>query len=605
MTKQKRLYLPECEEFNSVATAHLVEKDIYFSTDPRDMGWIEENIPCQWACPARTNVPGYIRTIFEERYGRSYELNRFANLLPGVLGRICSRPCESFCRHGWEGNGESVAICYLKRAASDLKPLGHRIAEEMFGASGKTVAVVGSGPAGLGAAHDLSIFGHKVVLFEALSELGGMLRYGIPGFRLPKDLLKAEIDNVLRLGVELHANTRIGEDISFGDLSTQYDAVVLAAGTYNPNQLPIPGVDLKGVYSGLEFMMQVNMGEKIDVGDIVHVIGGGYTAMDCARTAMRLGAKRATVNIRGTEDYLQIEEHELFEVKLERVELRGLVSIQEVLGNGKVSGIKYKRNRLGPFLPNGERTGVPIEGSDFDEPVDTVILAVGQRPDTSFVDIDIEKTDKGLIKADPQTSAASREGIFLAGDFMDGASTIIESIGSGRKAAWKVDQYLIGKERRKRVVRVEKAEILRERDWDFIPRVEMPTLKLADRMAGDGLTEVETGYVAELATDESKRCYLCYLKFEIDASRCIYCRHCIDVAPKDCIKLARGVRFNEDGSYAGIDTTEDWSEVAAIAIDNKECIRCGACLTICPVKCIDVVKMELTEQAVAEEIPEE
>ena len=597
MTQDKRLYLPESEESAAMLKkGYQVEKDIYFSTDSRDMGWVQENIPCQWSCPARTNIPGYIRTIFEERFGRSYEINRFVNLMPGVLGRICSRPCEPVCRHGWEGNGDPVAICHLKRAASDLKRSGHRISEEMFAPSGKAVAVIGSGPAGLGAAHDLAVFGHKVVLYEALPEPGGMLRYGIPVFRLPKDLLQSEIDNVLRLGVEIHTNTRVGDDISIHDLLEDFDAVVLAAGAYKPNRLRIPGADLKGVYTGLEFMMQANMGHKIDVGNIVHIIGGGYTAMDCARTSIRFGAKRAIINIRGAEDYLQIEKHELFEVKLERAELRGLVSIREVLGKDKVEAVRYQRNRLGPFLPNGERTGTPIEDSEFDDPADTVIFATGQRPDMSFLDIELETEENGLLKSDPNTFMTSQKGLFLAGDFLSGASTIIESIGSGRMTAWNVDGYLMNAKRRGLVVRHEKTEILRERDWDFVPRQEIPTLKLADRMADDGSAEVEIGFDADLAKSESKRCYLCYLKFEIDVSRCIYCRRCIEVAPKDCIKLARGVKFNADGSYAGIDVAENWSEVAAIAIDNKECIRCGACLKICPVKCIDVVKMELVEQ---------
>jgi formate dehydrogenase major subunit len=599
MTQDKRFYLPENETSESMIRGHLVEKDIYFSTDSRDMGWVQENIPCQWACPARTNVPGYIRTIFEERYGRSYEINRFVNLLPSVLGRICSRPCEPVCRHGWEGNGDPVAICHLKRAASDLKRAGHRISEEMFAPSGKAVAVIGSGPAGLGAAHDLAVFGHKVTLFEALPEPGGMLRYGIPIFRLPKDLLQSEIDNVFRLGVEILTNIRIGEDISMRDLISDFDAVVVAAGAYKPNRLKIPGADLLGVHTGLEFMIQANMGHKIEVGDIVQIIGGGYTAMDCARTAIRLGAKRAIVNIRGAEDYLQIEQHELFEVKLERAEIRGLVSIQEVLGKNKVEGVRYQRNRLGPFLPNGERTGMPIEDSEFDDPADTVIFATGQRPDLNFLDIELEEADNGLIKADSQTFMTSQPGVFLAGDYLSGASTIIESIGSGRRTAWNVDKYLMTKRRRELMVRHEKAEILRDREWDFVPRQEIPTLKLADRLADDGSAEVEIGYDEDLAKNESKRCYLCYLKFEIDVSRCIYCRRCIEVAPKDCIKLAKGVRFNTDGSYAGIDVAEDWSEVAAIAIDNKECIRCGECLKICPVKCIDVKKVELVEQPIS------
>lgn len=598
MEKQKRLYLPESEDFKETAQARQVERYVYFSTDPRDMGWIEKNIPCQWACPALTNVPGYIRTIFEQRYGRSYEINRFVNLLPGVLGRICSRPCENWCRHGWEGNGDPVAICQLKRAAADLKPLGHRIQEEMFGISGKRVAVVGSGPAGLGAAHDLAVFGHEVTLFESMPEPGGMLRYGIPAFRLPREALRTEIDNLLRLGIALKTGVRVGKDVEIKQLLDDYDAVIIAAGTMKPNLIPVPGNDLPGVYSGLEFMIEVNSGRAPQVGQVVQVIGGGYTAMDCARTAMRLGAKRVIVNILGTEEFLQIEKHELFEVKLERAELRGLVTIQEVLGKDRVEGIRFKRNRLGGFLPNGEREGIPIEGSDFEEKADVVIMAVGQKPEYSFLDVELEKTERGLPRAGP-SFMTGREGLFLAGDFMTGASTIIASLASGRRVAWKVDEHIMNKTRRKLVVRHESAGILRDRSWDFISRQEMPTLKPAKRMEGDGSVEVETGFDPSLAEEEAKRCYLCYLKFKIDVDRCIYCRWCIEVAPKDCIKLARAVRFNEDGSYAGIDETGDWDRVAAIAIDNEECIRCGECLKICPVQCIDVVKTELVEQPVA------
>jgi NADPH-dependent glutamate synthase beta subunit-like oxidoreductase/ferredoxin len=600
MTTQKRLYLPsESVDLNGTTKARLLEKEVYFSTDERDFGWVRENIPCQANCPAITNIPGYIRTIFEGRYGRSYELNRFVNLLPGVLGRICSRPCELECRHGWEGNGAPVAICNLKRAAADLKPVRHRISEELFSGSGKKIAVIGSGPSGLACAHDLAVFGHRVTMFESMSEPGGMLRFAIPDFRLPRALLKSEIDNVLRLGIDLQCGVSVGKDISVKSLAKDYDAVVLAAGTFKPNVPPIPGRELPQVYSGLEFMMKVNSGEKIDVGKNVHVIGGGYTAMDCARTSKRLGARNVTINVLGTEEFLQIEKHELFEVKFERVRLRGLVSIQEINGDDKVESVRYKRNRLGEYLPNGERAGVPIDGSDFEEKVSCVIFATGQQPDPAFIDVGLAKRKNGWIKSPGNDNMTSEKGVFLAGDFMNGASTIIGAIGSGRRTAGYVDQFLTGEQRKMWVVRQEEASILRERKWDFIERQQMPTIKFTKRMKDDGSAEVDIGYDEKTTLKESKRCYLCYLKFEIDTSRCIYCRRCIEVAPKDCIKLAEGVIFNDDGSYAGLKVTNNWDKVKAIAIDNKECIRCGACLTICPVNCINVVKTELVEHAAA------
>ena len=194
---------------------------VYYSNDARDIGWLRENVPCQTACPAGTNIPAYIWAILEERYGVSYEINREANVLPGILGRICSRPCEDVCRHGWPGNGEPVNICHLKRTASDLKHQGHRITESLYAPSGKQVAVVGAGPAGVAAAHDLSLLGHDVTIFEREGEAGGMLRYGIPEFRLPRDVLTVELHNALRLGVELRTGISVGngeEETRLSDL---------------------------------------------------------------------------------------------------------------------------------------------------------------------------------------------------------------------------------------------------------------------------------------------------------------------------------------------------------------------------------------------------
>ncbi|MEI6987034.1 MAG: FAD-dependent oxidoreductase, partial [Rhodospirillaceae bacterium] len=263
------------------------EGGVTWSDDPRDIGWVKKNVPCQAACPAGTDIPTYIRHIFERQYGSAYEVNREANILPGVLGRICSRPCEEACRHSWPGNGEPVAICHLKRVAADLKSQGHRITEKLFAPTGKRIAIVGAGPAGVAAAHDLSLLGHDVVIFEREQESGGMLRYGIPAFRLPRDVLSVELHNALRLGVSLRTGSAIGngkKDIRLNTLLQDYDAVLLATGCMAATQLPLRGVpsnepdparELKDIEYGLDFLMQLHRGESKRVGRRVAVVGAG------------------------------------------------------------------------------------------------------------------------------------------------------------------------------------------------------------------------------------------------------------------------------------------------------------------------------------------
>jgi formate dehydrogenase major subunit len=594
--KEEKTYLSsERESFDHLTAARRVERTVFFSTDKKDFAWMRENVPCQTACPASTNIPGYIYTDYQERYGRSYEINRYVNILPGVLGRICSRPCELACRHGWPGFGESVAICHLKRVASDFKPEGHRIEEFMFGPSGKKIAVVGSGPAGLGAAHDLAIFGHKVTIYEALDHPGGMLRYGIPGFRLPRNVLDVEISNILRLGVDLNAGVRVGKDIKLEELMKGYDAVLLTAGTYSPNKLGIKGETLDHVYSGLDFMMDANSAKDIFVGSKVLVVGGGYTAMDCARTSLRLGAKRVIINVLTTEDYITVNRDELNEVKTENVEIRGLVSLEQVERSGNNLNVKFRRNRLGGYSEKGERLAVAIKDSDFTDEADSVIYAIGQRPETGFVKGVLKLEKSSMVIFDRSSSATDVKGLFVAGDFATGASTVIESIASGRSAAWAIDRYLVDRTRRKKVVRFEKyTEKQRERAWDFIPRQAMPTLPGKERV---DQVEVELGLNRSLGKEEAKRCYLCYLKFEIDVTRCIYCRYCMDVCPTNCIHTTKDIITEEDGKQRLV-VTDRWNEVSAIVIDNNNCIRCGNCKKVCPVECIDVVKVEHIEQDV-------
>lgn len=579
------------------------EGRVWYSDDARDIGWVRENIPCQTACPASTNIPAYIRAIAEQDYGRAYEINREANVLPGVLGRICSRPCEDVCRHGQPGNGSSVNICHLKRAASDLKHVGHRINESLYTPSGKRIAIVGAGPAGVAAAHDLSLLGHDVTIFEREKNAGGMLRYGIPEFRLPRDVLQVELHNALRLGVELRTGAEVGMgegQTQLAELRKEYEAVLLTTGSMAPVKLPLregPGRDdpttIAGVEYGLYFLMELHRGEKKKVGKRVAVVGAGFTALDCARVARRLGAEEVTIHIRTAEDYIPVAKDEIFEAKREGIRIKGLRSPVGLLADEKgiLRGVEFVQNRLGGWRENGRRQAIAIEGSEFTEPCDTLLIAIGQRTINDFLDVKLDLDRWGSITTDDD-GKTSVEGIFAAGDFVSGPTTIIQAIGRGRKVANGIDTWLMGRQRRRQVVRIEPvAQPLRERAFDFIENQHMPTATL-DKRTRKLSCEVETGYDEPLAGTESKRCYLCNLKYQIDVDNCIYCRACIEVAPKNCIKLVEGVEIRPDGSYGDLKETRKWDEVGAIWIDNNECIRCGACFMVCPTNCISITRNE-------------
>lgn len=567
-----------------------------YSTDPADFSYMGVNVPCQKACPAYTNVPAYIRSVYEGKHSHSYEINRMVNIMPGVLGRICSRPCETMCRHGEPELGKPVNICHIKRASSDYKEPDHIYGEQLFAPLGKRACVIGAGPAGLAAAHDLSTVGIEVTLLEAFDEPGGMLSYGIPQFRLPRNILNAEIGNILRLGIDLQTGIRVGRDVSVEDLLGRYDAVLVAAGCYVSRNLDIEGEHLNDVHSGLEFVVDVNSGGLPTVGKRVVVIGAGFTAFDCARLALRLGGEEVAICIRATEEELRVTRDEVIEAKREGIAIKGLMVSQRILGsNGKVEGVEFLRSRLGEQLPNGRRKIVPIEGSQFVLPADSVIAAVGQGAEP--IPSPGQKGPRGVVQGDPQTFRTSVPGLYVAGDFMTGPTTVIESIAAGRRAAERIVEDLTGKVLRQWAVRIEEAAITdREREWDFIPRQEMPTVLPPEERLARPDREVETGYSPAEAHEESKRCYLCYLHYEIDIDACIYCRYCIDVAPRDCIRLVKEVVTNKDGAVTDLVETSKWGEVNAVVIDNSRCIRCGACLRVCPVDCISVSRVELTQR---------
>ena len=568
---------------------------VVFSTEAEDFRYIAINVPCQEACPAYTNIPDYIRALYEERYGDSYEINRLANIFPGILGRVCSRPCEDLCRHGESELGKPVNICHIKRAAADFRRKDSEPPSPITPTFAKKVAIVGAGPAGLAAAHDLATVGFSVTLYEALPQAGGMLRYGIPEFRLPRTVVDEEIDRIIDLGITLKTGVRVGEDISLDDLLREFDAVLLAAGCYRSNRMDIPGEDLPEVYSGLEFMMDVCQGGQPAVGRKVLVIGAGFTAFDCARTSLRLGAKQVTICLRRTEEDLSVTRDEIHEAKREAVEISSLMLSRRILGDEHVTGVEFVRTRPGELNEQGKRKVTPIEGSEFVLEADTVIVATGQRPQP--LPRPGGGADDFLVLADDGSAGTEVAGLYAAGDYLTGATTVIAALARGRQAAEQIARDLTGRTFRQQVIRMEETVITdRERSWDFLPRQEMATVEdVAGRLA-DPVLEVETGLSHERAATEAKRCYLCYLHYEIDLNRCIYCRYCIDVAPRDCIKLVQEIKTDETGAIVDLVETTNWSEVYAVVIDNSRCIRCGACVRVCPVDCISVTRVERTEK---------
>ena len=586
------------------------------ASEAKDFYWLEKNIPCQKACPAGTDIPSYLGAIYQGDYDRAYKINLHDNVFPAVLGRVCSRPCESECRHGWDGLGEPVAICFSKRSASDFKTQGLVVMEPWFPPTGRKIAVVGAGPAGLATARNLALMGHTVTVFEKHDKPGGMMNQGIPEFRLPRDIIDREIEQVRRQGVEIICNAPIGPDRPLEKLVADYDAVVLASGTLRPNLLDIPGAQLNGIRHGLEFLLEANDLRKSDVGEHIVVIGGGFTAMDCARTAARLGAQTVELDFETTEkgdpvilapkgesvkvlyrrsqSEMLITPGELEELQHEGIPMHFMVSPKAYVddGQGRVKGMRFVRTQLGDPDASGRRRPEEIPGSEFEIPADTVLLATGQFPQTSFIEGALRDAlvdrDQWLKSGRKQKTAVDK--IFVAGDFATGAQTLIQAIAHGKDCARAVDAFLMGEVRLQDMAVVEDVTVTgRIREMDYVERQPMPAIPVEKR----GLVaEVETGFTTPLAVDETQRCYLCHYKFEIDTDKCIYCDWCIKAKPRpDCIVKVSNLIYDNQERVVGYTRALNSETTKLIWINQADCIRCGACVDACPVDAISIQKV--------------
>ena len=568
---------------------------VYFVNDP-DVQWYKDNVPCRNACPAETRIPEYIDAAARGEYDKSYEINLKDNVLPHVLGRVCAHPCESACRHGFDGMGDTISICWLKRSGADLKESQPKIA--IAPSTGKKVAVVGTGPAGLAVAFDLAQWGHKVTMYEGFEKAGGMLRYGIPRFRLPEVVINEEIDRILGLGVTLKTGRWIGKDLTLDELAEEFDAVVMAAGSSIPTKLNIPGDDAKGVMHGLDFMNKVNTGEISSVGKRVVVLGGGYTAMDCSRSSYRLGAENVTVVYRRSRNEFKVDEREMRETAIEGIDFQYLLSPHEIIkgDDGSVQGMVFSRMRLGEPGKDGRRSVSEVPNAFVTIKCDTVLAAIGQVADKSPFGGEFKVGDDSLTQV---------KKVFATGDYVTGPRDIITAIGLAHKTARSVDKYVMGRDRHAQSVR---KTIYRQTEhdsytgwksikgnfFDLLPRQDMFALDLTARR--DQNLEVDLGYNEEETHYQGERCYLCNHNVVIDQDMCILCYNCVDVCPYNCILMLQEdyVKVQNDGSPKSENMGHTY-----MVMDEKNCVRCGLCIDVCPVPCMGMEKTEIANSFTA------
>jgi formate dehydrogenase (NADP+) beta subunit len=628
-----------------------------FSDKKVDRDWLNTNFPCMMACPAHTNAGRYVSLIAEGRFAEAYQVARDPNPMASICGRVCAHPCETACRRG--EIDKPIAIRALKRFLTERYGPESRHRSEYAPVAaepnGFKVAIIGSGPVGLSAAHDLALLGYSVTILEAAQVPGGMLYLGIPEYRLPRDVVEAQVREILETGdITLKLNHAAGRDFTVSDLRRQgFDAVLIAVGAHRSRDLSIPGVDLDGVHKGIDFLLNVNLGYKFTIGKKVIVVGGGNVAMDVARSAAREVVKQhvegeivpsddniAAVATREMVDVslsaLRMGAHEVHIVCLEKrhempaaleeieeAESEGIVmhpgfGPKRILGrDGKVAALetldtKWVFDQTGRFNP------AFLEGSEKQLECDTLIMAIGQSANLDFLrpEDGVQTSPRGLIAVNRETLMTSASGVFAGGDCVFGPRLIIDSVGDGKRAAIAIDEFLRGRKHPEPVIEVSILDRHRMfADFIDIPRQAVPMLPLERRT---GVTEVEIGFDEESAMAEARRCLRCWINtvFEgnaEDGTECVLCGGCVDVCPENCLSLVSLDRIGfepgalemlrDNAQVFGVELNDIAAEElgviggSAMIKDETRCIRCGLCALRCPA---NTITMEAYRLASAE-----
>ncbi len=575
-------------------------------TDTNNPEYFHQVVNCQWACPAHTDVPEYIRLIAHEKYHEAYLLNRESNVFPGILGRVCDRPCEPACRRGRiRENEKPIAICRLKRVAADHK--GRVEMPSLAPKNGKRVALIGGGPASLTVANDLLPLGYEVELFERHEVLGGLMRSNIPAFRLPAEVLNEEIELIARLGLKVHLNHPISSLKSFLE-KREFDAYFVGTGAPRGKDLEIPGrAGRPEIHIGMEWLESVAF-EHIDkIGNKVVIIGAGNTAMDCARTSKRLGGKNICVVARRSKRFFAASPWELEETEEEGVQLIENHSPRSfVLKDGKLVGVEFTKLRWDEGA-SGKMTSTEI-GTEVIECSD-VILAIGQERFFPFVerDIGIEFDSSGLPKVDPVTMQSTREEVFFGGDAAFGPKNIIWAVAHGHQAALSIDLHCQGKSPKDRpsIEMQLESRKMGYHEWSFDNdfsseiRVGVPHVPVEERFEDRNL-EVELGFDLKMALKEAERCLNCDIQTAFVTDLCIECDACLDICPLQCLSitpnadeedLRKSLRVAATNKEESLFVSEDLIGTGRVMVkDENVCVHCGLCAEKCPTGAWDMQK---------------